>query len=151
MKLTRFTSLTAFALLVSPAGLLASDHTTRKAGKLKSHPAAIEEQITCTAYPEWTCYPSGVPAKPETAEERAARELEASRAAAYRPLCTSYPEWTCLSQGIKARSAETRPTETVADPGSRASAGQPNCTSYPERTCSPQANEAQGSKKLKRL
>src|SRR5262249_11108832 len=128
----------ALLLILLPASLPAQNQKIPQAGPR-------EDEIACTSYPEWTCFPTGRPARPETAEERTSRESEAARATATTPAYTSYPEWTWLPQSTASLSTETQPTETAAAPTSQTSADSPNCTSYPEWTCFPEVNEAQRS------
>ncbi len=127
MRSIRFAVLVALSLVLLPALLSAQNLKINHAGGPEQRPAEVEEQVSCTSYPEWMCFPSGSPAKPDPAEGRASQEVKAPRDAASLPACTAYPEWACFpeaNEGQGTRIVHTEKTKPQPAGESKAAAGR---------------------------
>lgn len=128
MRSIRIAVLVALSLVLLPALLSAQNLKINHAGGSEQRPIEVERQVSCTSYPEWMCFPSGSPAKPDPAEERASREVKAPRDAASIPACTAYPEWTCFPEANEVQGSKVvhaKKTKQQPSSESKPAAGLP--------------------------
>ena len=96
------------------------------------------EQMECTSYPEYQCYPSGRPAQPESRAQADAKVAEEHAAALETPNCTSYPEYSCSTDEFSLSAEKRNETKSeLVNPDAIAWYAVHNdfCSAYPEWSC----------------